>query len=216
MDRTLGLMASRGSASDLGESSAAPHAVLGIVLAGGRSRRFGSDKLEVRIGETSVLGQSIQGLLGVADRVVVLGREAVPVRGEAVDYQADPSPFEGPLVALAAGLDAVDEPIGLVVGGDMPWPVSGVLRLLVERLVDDGSKVVAALTNGDRLEPLPIAIRIAPARSIASGLVAGGERSLRSFLATAPTIPVSEPEWRELDPEAATLRDIDTPEDLDR
>ena len=44
-----------------------------IVLAGGRSSRFGKDKLAAALGDTSVLAATIEAVAPLADRVIVAG-----------------------------------------------------------------------------------------------------------------------------------------------
>ena len=193
--------------------------VTAIVLAGGASRRFGSDKLVVTIGGQTLLERSIASVAEVADEVLVvvapdddraLPRSSVPLR-----RVVDPETHGGPLVGLLAGLESAREPIALVVGGDMPTLVPDVLRSLVRALVaGEGSIDGAALEDRGAIRPLPLAVRNGAATQTARRLLADHERSLRSLLARLRTHSVAEMEWRALDPEAATLRDIDRPGDL--
>jgi hypothetical protein len=45
-------------------------------------------------------------------------------------------------------------------------------------------------------------------------LLAANRRALRGLLTSMPSVSVPAATWRALDPDARTLRDIDTPEDL--
>ena len=74
--------------------------VLGAVLAGGQSRRFGSDKLSVRLGERTLLGHAVEWLRARTDTVVICGR-SVPGMTALADC---PAPGLGPLGGLAAAL----------------------------------------------------------------------------------------------------------------
>jgi molybdopterin-guanine dinucleotide biosynthesis protein A len=74
--------------------------VLGAVLAGGESRRFGSDKLTARLGERTLLDHAIAWLTARTDAVVVCGRDTAGITGLA-DL---PAPGLGPLGGLAAAL----------------------------------------------------------------------------------------------------------------
>jgi hypothetical protein len=51
-------------------------------------------------------------------------------------------------------------------------------------------------------------------RAAAERLIAAGERSLRSLLDDVLIEGVDEDEWRRLDPDGSSLRDVDTPLDL--
>lgn len=194
-------------------------AVSGIVLAGGRSSRFGSDKLEAVVDGERLLDRSVAALARVATEVIVVSEpatvRAAPIRpGVPVHLVEDPEPFGGPLVGLLAGLEAAAEPLVLVVGGDMPTLRADVLRLLVARLVHDPERSVVTLAARGRLVPLPMALRTGAATDVARRLLGDGERRLRGLAERLPAAVIDEAEWRPLDPDGDTLRDVDRPEDL--
>ncbi|MDE2403726.1 MAG: molybdenum cofactor guanylyltransferase [Sphingomonadales bacterium] len=79
--------------------------MLGVVLAGGQARRFGSDKaLALFEGET-LLDRAVARLAGWCERVVVVGRAHAPVETLA-DW---PRSGMGPLGGLAAALRLAGE-----------------------------------------------------------------------------------------------------------
>jgi molybdopterin-guanine dinucleotide biosynthesis protein A len=203
----------------MSRAAPAPVAVTGIVLAGGRSSRFGSDKLEARVDGERLLDRSVAALARVASEIVLVS-EPSPVRaapsrpGVPVHLVEDPEPFGGPLVGLLAGLEAASEPLVLVVGGDMPSLNADVLRLLVTRLVHHPDRSVVTLAARGRLVPLPMALRTGAATDMARRLLGDGERRLRGLAERLPAVVVDEREWRPLDPDGDTLRDVDRPEDL--
>ncbi|HEY7130678.1 MAG TPA: NTP transferase domain-containing protein [Candidatus Limnocylindrales bacterium] len=191
----------------------------GIVLAGGRSSRFGSDKLAADVDGQTLLDRSIRGVAAVASDVVVvlapdderpLPRVEIPIR-----RVADPEAFGGPLVGLRAGLEVATEPIVLAVGGDMPAMQEAVLAALVRALLAAGEGTGAAvLAARGRLVPLPAALRTGAASDQVGRLVDDGERRLRSVFDHLRTRVLDDAEWRPLDPTGDTLRDVDTPGDL--
>ncbi len=185
-----------------------------IVLAGGRSSRFGRDKLAESLDGRALLDHSIAVVSTLAREVIVVARPRDEPRvAQGVIVVHDPSAFEGPLVGLMAGLRGTTNPIAVAVGGDMPTLVPSVLEVLVARL-DDPSVDAAVLEGDGRVQPLPVALRTAPARAAAARLVAGGERRLGALIETLTTSVVDEATWRNLDPDGRTLRDVDTPADL--
>lgn len=190
--------------------------VTAIVLAGGRSSRFGGDKLAAEIGGRSLLDLAIDGARAVADDVVVvLALGDARVVGGRARTVADREAHGGPLVGLATGLEVAAEPIALAVGGDMPSLDPDVLGLMVRTLVAAGDGVAAViLEQRGRPVPLPAVVRTGTATDVAGRLVADGERSLRALFERLPTRVVAEGEWRPLDPAALTLRDVDLPSDL--
>lgn len=80
--------------------------ILGVVLAGGRSSRFGSDKALAEVDGHSLLSIAVDTLAGWCEHVVVAGRATAP----APTLPDWPRPDMGPLAGLAAALHlAVDE-----------------------------------------------------------------------------------------------------------
>ena len=74
--------------------------ILGAVLAGGQSRRFGSDKALALLDGRPLLEHAIAVLTGQCGAVVVAGRDTAPVQ-TLPDW---PAPGMGPLAGLAAAL----------------------------------------------------------------------------------------------------------------
>lgn len=74
--------------------------ILGVVLAGGQSTRFGSDKALAELGGRTLLARAFDTLTGFCELVVVAGRERGP--GHCIpDW---PHPNMGPLAGIAAAL----------------------------------------------------------------------------------------------------------------
>jgi len=191
--------------------------VTGIVLAGGRSSRFGADKLAVEVDGRPILHHAIGAVAAVASVVIVVASPgpdpALPAELEArVRVVHDPEPFGGPLVGLAAALGATDAPIALVVGGDMPRMVPLVLRRLVAT-VGPGRPAVSLEIPG-RIHPLPMALDVVAALPAAATVLERGGRSLRDLLRELSAISIPAPVWLALDPAGATIVDIDRPADL--
>ena len=193
----------------------------GIVLAGGRATRFGADKLAAPVAGRPLLHRPIEALADVCGEVViVVGREGrvpplpaglrVPLR-----VARDETAGGGPLVGLIAGLAEATGATAIVAGGDMPGLVPGLLVEL-ERRVAAGGATAAALVDGDRIRPLPCAMRRAPALAAARALLADGRTRLRDVLDALGAAGLTEAEWRALDPAGRSLIDIDRPGDLAR
>lgn len=96
-----------------------PPRMLGVVLAGGQSRRFGSDKALAVLDGRTLLGHAVDALAGWCEQVVVAGRDQAP----APCLPDWPRPGMGPLGGLAAALHfARDEGFALLlsIGVDSP------------------------------------------------------------------------------------------------
>jgi molybdopterin-guanine dinucleotide biosynthesis protein A len=206
----------------------------GIVLAGGRSSRFGSDKLAAELHGRTLIARAIDAVAPLVDGVLV-AVERLPEELLAADVPValvhDKEPFEGPLAALANVLGAVVDPdpvadLAIVVGGDMPRLVPEVLRSMLDRL--DADPQVDAVLLGrppsaddpagltSRRAVLPLAVRIRAAASAAAAAIDAGDRSLQALVDRLAHVELAASAWLPLDPRANTLLDVDTAADLER
>ena len=197
-----------------------------VVLAGGAASRFGGDKLAADLRGRPVLHHALLAVDGVVDGpvVVALGRHD-PVPAWPIGLRSgpvvarDPVAHRGPLAGLATGLTelgpADDGDLVLVVAGDMPSLQPAVLNELVGVLADDGS-LDSAWLEAIPFAPLPMALRPARIGAVVADLLARDRRSLRSLLDALSGRALPAIQWRALDPDGATLVDIDTREDLAR
>ncbi|WP_435067557.1 molybdenum cofactor guanylyltransferase [Haloplanus sp. C73] len=113
-----------------------------VVLAGGRSTRFGEgDKAVADLAGTPMIRRVIDRVAPVVDSVVVNCRSAqVPAIREAVDgaavpvtFAEDEYPDEGPMAGMATGLRAVESEYAFVVACDMPLVDPDFVDYLFER-----------------------------------------------------------------------------------
>lgn len=74
--------------------------ILGAVLAGGQSLRFGSDKALAELGGRTLIVRAVDALSGWCEHVVVVGRETAP----APTLPDWPRAGMGPLAGIAAAL----------------------------------------------------------------------------------------------------------------
>ncbi len=100
--------------------------ILGAVLAGGRSSRFGSDKALAELQGHTLIARAVDALSGHADHVIVVGREQAPAPTIPDWPQADMGPLGGIAAALryaededydsvlTCGVDSVDLPDSLL------------------------------------------------------------------------------------------------------
>jgi molybdopterin-guanine dinucleotide biosynthesis protein A len=188
--------------------------VTGLVLAGGRSSRFGRDKLAERVDGRTLLTNAIDGVTPASTEILVVAAPGAALRLPAhATLIHDPVAFEGPLAGVAAGLRAAHESIVLVVGGDMPTLVGAVVESMLVALEEPGIDAVV-LDHDGRARPLPVALRREPALAAADRLLGTGERRLRALTEELRVDVIPEQTWRALDPYGMTVRDIDTPADL--
>jgi molybdopterin-guanine dinucleotide biosynthesis protein A len=191
-----------------------------IVLAGGASSRFGGDKLAAQLDGRPLLHHALAAVDEVAATIVVVlapdsDAPALPPLRARVLVAHDAATSQGPLAGLAAGLAALGPGVEsvILVGGDMPTLVPGVLRLLLDAL-DADAALGAATLEAEPTASLPLAVRPALVVPAAGALLAEDRRALRGVLGRVPVAVVAADVWRELDPDGRTLRDVDTRRDL--
>jgi molybdenum cofactor guanylyltransferase len=209
----------RPEGSDGGERRGRPWAVTGVVLAGGRSRRFGRDKLKEPYRGRPLLHHAVERLLDVCDEVVVVlapdADEPSMPTGVDVRFVRDAVQGQGPLAGALAGLRAVAEGWAVLAGGDMPDLQPGVLREMLRAGRETGA-VGVALSDGGEARPLPCVLSVGPAAEAVDAVLGRGRSSLRDLLGAVRTVVVDEPTWTALDPEHRSLVDVDEPGDVDR
>ena len=202
----------------------------GIVLAGGRSDRFGSDKLAAEFDGEPLLWHPVRALAeaGCDPIVIVIGPQGdEPVLpadlAPLVRSARDPEPFGGPLVGLRAGLAAAPGAVVIVAAGDQPRLRPGLLRALAAihaetaevARPDRRSPAATILVDPSGVpRPLPCVLDRDRARGAAGRLLAGGETSLRVLLAMLEPREVPEVVWRSTDPAGSWTFDVDLPADL--
>lgn len=196
---------------------APPVAATAIVLAGGRSSRFGSEKLAADVDGEPMLHHVVRIATAVCDEVLVVGApmglpvtlpEDLPSTPIVVH---DVDAFEGPLVALVHAADSASYDRLMLLAGDMPHLMPALVRRVLSW--DARSDGVCLVSHG-WLQPFPMGLDRRAAIAQGRNLVESGERSLRSLISTLAVDQISEPEWRAIDPDAQSLHDIDRPEDV--
>ena len=150
--------------------------ISGIVLAGGFSRRMGTDKAELTLGGLTLLELQVRKLrqIGIADIMVSGCRK--PMEGtRAIE---DIYPHMGPMSGIHACLKAAKTEACLVVSVDVPlFPAEW-----LEKLIQAHDDPVTMLSHGDEMEPL-LAVYDTALASMAEELILSGDRSVRSLFA---------------------------------
>ncbi|HVQ22918.1 MAG TPA: molybdenum cofactor guanylyltransferase [Candidatus Saccharimonadia bacterium] len=206
-------------AEDPGATRRLGPTIVGLVLAGGRSSRFGeADKLRAELRGRPLFHHAVLAAAASCDEViVVVARDATDPPPLPTDAMApvrvvrDVLVDTGPLAGLVAGLEAAGSELVLVAGGDQPDLTSALLRLLIDSVRQADAAVLA---EHDRPRPLPAVLRRAPASVAARTRLMSDQRSLRALIADLEPVVVPERTWRRVDPDGAWRRDIDEPADL--
>ena len=185
-------------------------ATVGLVLAAGAGSRFGGGKLLAPIGGRPILQHVLDALAtaGVADLVVVLGRDAAAVEA-AIEWRSErrvvnPDPERGLSSSLSLGFEAIgaDARAVLVALGDQPLVAVEVIRGLLDAPVR-ASRPFVVPAYADERGRNPVLVRRAAFDLVAE---ATGDRGLGPVLAAHPELVAEIPV-------EGTNPDVDTPVD---
>lgn len=191
--------------------------VTGMVLAGGRSSRFGRDKAQVLIDGEPFLSRVANALAAACREVLVVAapEQEIPKLSAPCPVRTvrDAMPYEGPLAGLIAGLGATRTEWAMVCTCDAPLVQSALLRLLCSK-TSESVDAVTPLVEG-RMQPFPALVRV---RRLPELMVqfASGERRIGRSLESLPRAAVAEAELREADPQLLSFDNVNTPADLAR
>jgi molybdopterin-guanine dinucleotide biosynthesis protein A len=183
----------------------------GVVLAGGRSRRLGSDKRVVTIGghtllrrAVDVLGMAFESVLVVADAESSLDLPA------GVEVVRDRYPDCGPLAGIHAALAASGKGRLFIAGCDMPF----LNAILIRHLFRTAPDVDAVVPRADGKAQCLHAVYSADCAAVAEELLVSGKRAVERLLEDVDVRYVDEEELRRLDPGLSSFFNVNTPEDL--
>jgi molybdopterin-guanine dinucleotide biosynthesis protein A len=186
-------------------------AVSAAVMAGGKSRRMGSDKAWLDVGDGRPIVQRVIDVVReVADDVLIVANdERYGTLGPRVI--PDRWPDGGALGGIGTGIGAAAHDRVLVVACDMPFLRAEVLRYLVEQA--DGVDAVVPRIGGEHqtLHALYTKACLAPIERA----VAAGKMRVISFFGDVRIRALDEADLRPFDPDLRSFTNVNTPEELE-
>jgi molybdopterin-guanine dinucleotide biosynthesis protein A len=181
-----------------------------FILAGGESRRMGTDKSRLRI-ENETFIDRIAGTLGyLTDSITLVGTRYAHPRFKSV---ADVYPGWGALGGLHAALAACERDWALVVACDLPFVTPELFERLASLRVDHDA--VVPLQPDGRPQPLAALYRAVLGRERAAELIETGHRRPLDLLQLVNTRWVPFTELTNLPQAEKFFVNINTPEDYD-
>lgn len=185
-----------------------------IVLAGGHSRRMGSDKALLLLENKTLIEHLVAQLQQLSDDILVITGSEVRYRDWlGVPVFADEIKDRGPLGGLYTGLKHARHEYSLVVACDMPLVSRAFMELLSHEI--DG-KVWAIVPQVASHRIPTIAVYHKSCLSPIKQLLAAGRSSLQALLDIIPIKIISEGALRAIDPTLRALSNINSLEDWRR
>ena len=183
-----------------------------VVLAGGRSKRFGGDKRFARLGGETLLARGIRLMGELFPRVVVSANDRPPDLPPAVALVRDRYPDAGPLGGIHAALAETGAERIFVHACDIPYPSFALIR----RLAAAGAAAdVALCETATGLEPLHAFYRRSCLPAIEALLEAGGRRAI-DFHSRVRVFRLGTADLADLPGIGAALLNVNRREDLSR
>lgn len=189
--------------------------VTGIVLAGGSSKRFGSDKAWAELDGRPLLQWVANALATVCREVIVVRARGQRLPAVALDVPArlvtDEVEGQGPLAGLFSAFAQAETEYCVVAPVDVPLLRPALVRLLAERV--QGHDVAVPVVRGYR-EPLLAAYRSTRCEQRFRESFAAGNRKVGAAYEGLDVLEVTERMLRVVDADLRSFRNANEPEVL--
>lgn len=191
--------------------------IMGVILAGGANRRYGSHKALARIGDRTILDRTVEALSPVVDRIGIVANEPDPYLHTLHPVRPDLQPGLGVLGGILTAVQwAADEGLeaAMVLGCDMPFLPSALIGRISREATRE--QVVLPASEGPRgFEPLCAAYGTATAAAIERALERG-DRAVVSFFGDVELRILDFDEVRSIGDPARMFWNVNRPEDRER
>ena len=185
--------------------------ITGVVLAGGKSLRFGKNKAFQQLGKKRFIDLAIESLRSFCNPVMAVVSEIEPYLDTGAMLVQDIIPHQGPLGGIYTALLFSPSEWIFVKATDMPVLVPELASLIIS--VKEGFDAVVPTVENYH-EPLLAVYHRRCLPAIRRQLREPGKRQVIGFFRKVRIRTVTEDEWRKVDPGALSFKNVNTPSDL--
>jgi molybdopterin-guanine dinucleotide biosynthesis protein A len=185
--------------------------ITGAVLAGGKSLRFGKNKAFQQLRGKRFIDLAIESLCPFCDPIMVVAGEIEPYLYTGVMLVKDIIPNQGPLGGIYTALLLSPSEWIFVKATDMPFLVPELASLIIG--ARDGFDAVVPKMNV-YFDPLLALYNRRCLPVIARQLQMPDKRQVIDFYRKIRVRAIDEEEWRKVDPDALSFKNVNTPSDL--
>ncbi len=184
-----------------------------VILAGGASRRMGQNKalLRLRPDGPRLIEQELAAVTPLTSQIVVSTNTPDDYAWLRLPLIPDRQPGCGPLGGLEAALATLDVRHVLLLGCDMPWVATGLLRYLIS--LREQAAAIVPRTHEGLFEPL-CAVYSQTCLPVLQAYLASGRYQMRGWLAAVSVRAVTAEELTPYDPTLRSFKNYNTPADL--
>ena len=191
--------------------------VLGYVLAGGASSRFGTDKALAEFAGQTMLARTAR-LLSEATLPVKIVSSIAKLSDESFQTVPDLWPREGPLGGILTALldtkkEDGEDAVALIVSCDMPFLTADWLRFLAQRASRSGAEAIVPRSH-QGWEPLCACWRASAAEIILPSFEAG-TRKVTDALNALHVEVLDERDWKRFDTNERLFWNVNTQADYE-
>jgi molybdopterin-guanine dinucleotide biosynthesis protein A len=186
--------------------------MVGVVLVGGRSRRFGRNKALEEFQGERLIDRQVRIVRSLCQEVLVITNTPEPYLYLDVTIVRDVIPEQGPLGGIYTGLVFAQGESVFVSACDMPFLQPALIKFMM-KLSEHYDVVIPEKKEG--LEPLH-AIYSARCLPHIKKMLNDQELQVIRFLHAVKVYRLSEEELGKLDPTGLSFFNVNTPADMDR
>lgn len=185
-----------------------------IVLCGGASRRMGSPKALLKLGELTFLEVLVEILSEICETVLVVAApdQTLPIKPGRARIVHDERVYQGPLTAIERGLSGLPDHISytFVSGTDTPLLKRDVVRSLFDQANDlDGAIPI----EDGQIQPLAAVYRVEFAKSRCRQLMNENRHRAVDLASSGNFARIPVESFRKIDLHLDSFRNFNTPEE---
>ena len=196
--------------------------ITAIILAGGFSSRFGTDKGLLKIANRSLILYVTEIASSIADEIFIVTNSkrkielySKEVKNLKIKYFLDLYNDIGPLAGIYTGLINSKKEYSLIIPFDTPFLSKKILFLLI-KLCEDKNAIIPRWPNG-HIEPLHAVYKTKLAFNAAKDAIANKEKKVSAMIQRINDVCyISTNSLRKYDPTLQTFLNINTPLDLEK
>ena len=190
-----------------------------VILAGGFSRRFGSDKGLVLLQDKPLVRHVIDNVSSVVDELLVVvsseqqKKNFEPVVGKKTNIIIDKDNSQSPLIGTTTGFETASGKYSLLLSCDVPLVSTQIVQFLFD-LSNERNAVIPRWTSG-YLEPLHAIYHTKSASDAATKALKKGHLDMRSMIENMRNVRyVSTMVLEQMKPGLMTFLNVNTLQDL--
>jgi molybdopterin-guanine dinucleotide biosynthesis protein A len=185
---------------------------VGVILAGGQSRRMGENKAAMIFGDEPLLARVARRLSSAVDELLVIGPRSLAPLAPQARVVEDALPTMGPLGGLYTALTATRGARIFLVACDMPFVCPGLIQAMLALAETHDDADVVTLNIDGRVQPLHAVYSRGCLPAVERALNVQ-DHSLHALLAQLSVVAIDMETVRRQDPDGLSAFNMNTPDD---